>query len=317
MSRQLHISQLRSGGIMTTMACSSRCRHCLYACGPEWPREFIAEDTLRHVVKTCLQLRCRSVHIGGGEPFLNPEHLIMVARVCREMGLGIDYIETNASWFASMDQAIRFLTTLQQAGVGTLLVSISPFHNEFIPFHKTKGVLAACRKTGMGIFPWVMDFYSDLDALEHDRPHRLAEYEHRLGPNYLAGTLSRYWIHFGGRALNTFRSYLPAKSFVEILTQSGPCSELEQTSHFHFDPWGDYIPGLCSHLRIPRPDSDRAIDARHAEWIDTLYSVGVVGLVQQLPDDVRDSLQQRTYLSKCDLCEAIFSWKSQASSVSP
>ncbi len=274
----------------------------------------MTEEVLRRTVQTCLALGCRSVHIGGGEPFLDTTHLLMVARVCQELGLGIDYIETNASWFVSMDQSVSVLEQLLQAGVGTLLVSISPFHNEFIPFEKTKGVLAACRKTGMGIFPWVMEFYGDLDVFESGSPHGLREYEEKFGSDYLARTLNRYWVHFGGRALKTFRPLLQAKSLPEILLQAKPCMELEQTSHFHFDPNGDYIPGLCSHLRISRVDATSPITARDTEWINILYSVGIAGCIQKVSPELRDELHKRSYVSKCDLCQTLFTTLTTTSS---
>jgi len=41
---------------------------------------------------------------------------------------------------------------LIEAGVGTLLVSISPFHNAHVPYARVMGVIEACRRTGMQVF---------------------------------------------------------------------------------------------------------------------------------------------------------------------
>jgi hypothetical protein len=53
-------------------------------------------------------------------------------------------------------------------GLRTLLVAISPLHNEFIPFAKVTGVIAACRDVGIDVFPWVNDFVKDLIKFDRD-----------------------------------------------------------------------------------------------------------------------------------------------------
>ncbi len=45
----------------------------------------------------------------------------------------IEYVETNSSWFKDEHSAVALLRKLMEYGLRTLLISMSPFHNEY-PF---------------------------------------------------------------------------------------------------------------------------------------------------------------------------------------
>ena len=204
---------------------------------------------LEEVIAKIRKLGCGSIHIGGGEPFLNLSGLKMVVETCRSTNIRIEYVETNSSWYKDIESACKILSSLKKRGLSVLLVSMSPFHNEHIPFFKVKGVIDACNAVGIKTFPWISDFYSEVDAFEDRKTHTLAEYENRYGPDYLMKLPSRYWIHPGGRALKTYSRISGLTPYEEILSsnQRG-CRELMDVSHFHFDLYGNYIPGLCSGL---------------------------------------------------------------------
>lgn len=146
---ELNIRQLMSGGLITNYFCTSRCGHCLYNCSPNWEKEYITAQTAEKNLRAVRSLGCRSVHIGGGEPLLRPGGLAAVLKIAAELGVAVEYVETNSSWFKDAGSAEAFLTDLHARGLETLLVSISPFHNEHIPFFKAKGVLS--RKIGGGV----------------------------------------------------------------------------------------------------------------------------------------------------------------------
>ena len=160
----LSYSRLQSGGLITNYICSSACAHCVYRSSPRRQRGYIDADTAAAVFRAVGALGCRSMHIGGGEPFLDLDGLRQVLMAARTEGMGIDYIETNSSWFRDEDAAVALLRDLRRLDCDTLLVSIDPFHNAHIPFRKVKGVMRACRRAGMGIFPWMMEFYDEVDA---------------------------------------------------------------------------------------------------------------------------------------------------------
>jgi hypothetical protein len=186
-------------------------------------------------------------------------------------------------------------------GGRTLLVSISPFHNEYIPFAKVKGVLEACREAGVSIFPWAQGFLPDLQSFPDDTPHSLSEYEERFGADYLKDIPSRYWIHLGGRAMDTFEN-IYKKRDVETLTDSRTgCFELQDVSHFHFDVYGNYVPGLCSGINIKYTDMGRPLPEEEYPFITLLYNEGVTGLYERAVDDFGFS-PKPGYISKCVLC---------------
>ena len=196
---------------------------------------------------------------------------------------------------------------LKAHGLQTLLVSISPFHNEFIPFKQVQSVIAACRQANIGTIPWITDFYSDLEGLNPNSTHAMAEFESRYGADYLPRLLGRYWIHMGGRALATFRPVLPNKTLEQILagSQQGCIAELTDTSHFHIDLYGNYIPGLCSGLAIAQHDLGRHLDAQSYPFISTLARHGIKGLYDLARRDFGFTPFRPGYINKCDLCTDI------------
>jgi len=257
-----------------------------------------------YLFKKALSLGCNSVHIGGGEPFLNPDALDDIVRIADNEKIKIEYIETNSSWYSDKNSAVKILRSLKNSGVNTILISISPFHNEHIPFYKTKGVIEACRETGLTVFPWVQEFIPDLNSFDEKYTHSLIEYQRKFGSDYVKNIPQRYWIHLGGRALKTFKKELPVISPEDILKFSKPCYELSDTSHFHFDLYGNYIPGLCSGLSIDAVDIGMPLMSGKYQIINVLHKKGIKGLYNFAKDDFGFEPEE-AYLSKCHLCNDI------------
>ncbi len=320
----LTITALVSGGVITNYHCISRCGHCLYNCSPQRPRDYLDGETAANIFERIRDLGCRSVHIGGGEPLLDPEKLADVAAAARDTGVGIDYVETNSGWFTEAESADAILQRLIHAGVGTLLVSISPFHNAHIPFSRVRGVIDACRRTGMQVFPWVNAFIRDLERLGEDRPHAMDEFEAAFGNDYLKRVPDRYWIHLGGRSLNTFRPVFASHPVTHILNHSPrSCARaLADTTHFHMDLYGGYIPGLCAGLSVRMTDLGRPLSAAAYPLIDALAAAGINGLYDMATGSHGYIPGKAAFLNHCDLCTDIrrFLWqqdRSRFSELSP
>jgi hypothetical protein len=304
---EFKIRKLISGGLITNYFCSSRCRHCLYNCSPDWKKEYITPQVAEENLLIIRRLGCSAVHIGGGEPLLRPEKLTTVLEVASAAGVALDYVETNSSWFKDTDSAVAVLSRLYEKGLQTLLVSISPFHNEFIPFAKIKGVIDAARIAGIGIFPWISDFMRDLSELDPSGTHALNEYEALFGQDYIKNLPQRYWIHMGGRALKTLRPHLAKNSAEQILLDNaGNCAaELTDTGHFHLDLFGNYIPGLCSGLSINKEDLSRPLTAEKYPVLSTLFAKGIRGIFEMARDAFDYTPANSVYINKCDLCTEI------------
>jgi hypothetical protein len=304
---KLKIGRLVSGGIITNYFCTSAFRHCLYNCSPHWQKNYISAEVAEANFRAVKSLGSCAVHIGGGEPLLQPEELGAVLDAARRAGVSIDYVETNSSWFKDPESAEELLNALRPKGLHTLLVSISPFHNEHIPFARTQGVMDAARSAGVRVFSWVAEFIPDLSKFDGARPHALSEFEECYGKDYVRRILDRYWIHMGGRALETFRRLLRTKTLEHILREntSGCGRELTDTSHFHLDLFGNYIPGLCSGLAIARDDVGKPLYDDKYPLLNTLNAKGICGLLDYAAREYGFKPLQAGYINKCDLCTEI------------
>ena len=114
----------------------------------------------------------------------------------------------------------------------------------------------------------------------------------------------------GGRALKTYRPLLGQKTFRQVLDEASPnCSgELTNTSHFHMDLFGNYIPGLCSGLAIAVEDLGPPLSDESYPILTTLGRHGIRGLVKMAETTVGYTPQRDDYINKCDLCTEVRSF---------
>ena len=301
------ITHLQSGGLITNYFCTSRCRHCLYNAGPHWPKKYIDPETTEKNLRVVRELGCPAVHIGGGEPMLRPDELGMVLQTANRVGVSVDYVETNSSWYKGPETAKRTLVDLRYKGLRTLLISISPFHNEYIPFSRVTGVIEAARQAGVERFPWISEFISDLSEFDPHTSHSAQAYQQRFGQDYYLQVLRRYWVHLGGRALNAFRPYFKRKTYEQIMNENPDAChvELSDTSHFHIDLFGNYIPGLCAGLSIWRDDLGKSLDEGKYPILTTLFHSGIRALARMTQRQFGYTPNQNGYINKCDVCTEI------------
>ena len=250
----LKTETLHHGGIMVNYQCNAACRHCLYSCSPARNPGYINEETAKKICGALRKGGCRSVHIGGGEPFLNFKGLVMMIRTLNQSGITLEYIETNAYWAADsqdVGEAHEKLNCLLAEGVDTLCISIDPYHAEYVPYGAPLELAKLCDTTGMGYFLWKQEFLSGLSRLEPRKTHSRTDMEKALSANYISKTARQYGIGYGGRAINIekeFGDLFPAENFVR---DNAPCRNLLSTGHFHVDKDAYFIPPGCTGIRIP------------------------------------------------------------------
>jgi len=296
------IKSLACGGLITTYNCPSRCRHCLYASDSKRDQTYMDAEIARRACSRIKSLHCNTIHIGGGEPMLNPLALATILETATLEGLRIEYVETNCAWFSDIPSACTLLQEMHASGLETLLISISPFHNEHIPLEKVEGVMRACEETGVSVFPWVLDFYNELKEFDTSTTHSLEEFQQHFGPDYLNSVAKRYWIHFNGRALRTFESLFEKKTAQAILDETPyACSELGDTSHFHIDLYENYIPGLCTGLALDLDDLAEPTDSQRYPVLAMLCSGGINALFEEAVQHY-GFVPRKAYITKCDLC---------------
>jgi hypothetical protein len=305
----MRISRLQSGGCIVNYACSSTCGHCLYGCSNKREKDYLTPDVAEFNFQTISRLGCYSVHIGGGEPLLHPEDLVNVLLVAKRLGIRVEYVETNASWFKDTASAKEILRSLMRAGLSGLMISVSPFHNEYIPYARTKGVIAAARSVGLPLFLWVDEFCDILESLPENVPHSLEEYREKFGSGFDKTIVSYYRLTHGGRALEYLFPLTKHFSAETVITKTPPCSaRLTNSHHFHMDLFGNYIPGLCCGLSIARDDLGKNIDKEKYPYLTLLNDKGIGGLYKMACDLYGFIPSKEGYISHCHLCFELRCW---------
>ena len=285
-------------GIMPNYECSAACRHCLYACSPERSGGYMTEKMMYEVCRTLKEGGCRSVHIGGGEPFLDFDGLLTLIQTAVRMGIAVDYVETNASWFTSEGDVIKKLTLLEKAGTDTLCISVDPYHAEYIPYSLPLKLAEACRKAGFGYFLWREQFLPMLKPLVADKAHDRQDFEKIIGSDYIIKTARAYGLRFGGRAVNIEAEFFPPK---QKILNSDSCRGLLSFNHFHVDMYNRFIPPGCTGFVIPLGEVAGGIVPGRYPAFDVLLKEGIAGLLK-LAGRHGFKPDEKGYTSGCALC---------------
>jgi hypothetical protein len=296
----LKAGTLTHGGIMVNYQCNAACRHCLYSCSPTRSSGYVNEQTAENICWLLRKGGCRSVHIGGGEPFLDFEGLVMMIRALQRADISLEYIETNAYW-SLQDSGREKLERLLSEGAQTLCISIDPYHAEYIPYGAPVALAELCEKTGMNYFLWKQEFLPALSRLDSKKTHSRQEMETALSATYIHNTARRYGITYGGRAINIEKEstvLYPAEHFTADNT---PCPNLLSTGHFHVDMDCCFIPPRCTGIKIPLSETVNGIPAGKYPAFEALYHGGVSALLE-IARQHGFSPQNSSYSSKCSLC---------------
>jgi MoaA/NifB/PqqE/SkfB family radical SAM enzyme len=245
---------------------------------------------------------CRSVHIGGGEPFLDFEGLLMTVRALRSAGIRLEYIETNG-FFAQGGKAGEYLHRLLDEGVDTLCISLDPYHAEHVPYGAPLELARLCGETGMGFFLWKEEYLRQLSGLSPQKAHSRQEMENAICSDYIGRTAVSYGIGYGGRAVNIENEFAaaPARPAEEFAQDKSPCTNLLSSGHFHVDMDGFFIPPHCTGIRIPLSEAAFGIPEGSYPVFRALYNGGISAL---LDFALRQGFSPDPcgYLSKCSLC---------------
>jgi hypothetical protein len=301
----LSTGTLTHGGIMVNYQCNAACRHCLYSCSPTRGSGYVDEESARCICRLLKKGRCRSVHIGGGEPFLDFDGLLIMVRKLAEAGIALDYIETNAYW--ATDASCREkLQRLLAAGAETLCISIDPYHAEYVPYGAPLALAELCEKSGMNYFLWRQEFLPALSRLAPEKTHTRQDMETALSSGYIYKTAQAYGISYGGRAVNIEQEFGPSFPLENFAADNAPCHNLLSTGHFHVDKDCYFIPPRCTGIRISLEEAvDGIVEGKYPAF-ESLYNGGVSALLRLArqhgfsPDSMNPKIHG--YPSKCNFC---------------
>lgn len=309
MPDRLDIPPPSSGGLILSYQCSNQCRHCLYACAPEC-RDWISEEDVDAVLAG-LKRHGRfltGLHIAGGEPMLKPDRVEYAVKKAVELGLPLEYVETNAFWCWNDDATQDAFLELKDAGLPSVMVSVSPFHLEFVPMERVHRAIHIARKVfgANRVLLFTDYFYDQFEEVDPAIPFPLEDYIDAVGAEQAAAAFaSEYSLIPGGRAatrLGFLYERRPARHYF------GDTCERELTSphHVHVDPYGNYIAGLCAGISLgDARDADTLfsgtdLDAR--PFLKRVVRDGVAGLFEWAVGEFGFEAREEGYIAKCDVC---------------
>jgi len=306
------VNKLSHGGIMANYRCNAACRHCLYACSPKRTAGYITKEVASSVCETLLAGGCRSVHIGGGEPFLDFDKLLALIETITDSGIIVEYIETNAFWASDHQQTAQKLKDIQLAGANTLCISVDPFHAEFVPVELPLSLATTCQDVGFDYFLWQERFLPMLLRMDRSKTHNRDELEKHVSPNYIYETARSYGVHMGGRAIGIEAEFSSCKP-VETILSNNPCLGLLSGNHFHVDLHGRFIPPGCTGIAIPLAEAVNGVPNGKYSVFEALLSGGTSKLLQYATA-IGFTPNTQGYTSNCALCFHIRSWISENAS---
>ena len=302
---KIAIESLQYGGIIASYECTATCPHCLYACSPKRRNDYICVEMVRHICFALREKGCDTIHIGGGEPFVNLEGLVALAKVIIDEGIKIKFVETNAFWVN--DYSIEVIEMLQEIGVSALSISIDPFHLEYIPYGNPLLLARLCKEVGMKYGLWKNKYVKILSALDSSITYTYNDLED-IFKN--VDIVAEYGVTYGGRAISFEKSKFPRWEADE-LANSQPCKCLSSGNHFHVDLYGRYIPAYeCTGIFIPLNEIVVGLPSNKYPVFEALYENGIMGLYRYalskcfIPDPTG-------YSSTCAMCFYIRGWLSR------
>jgi MoaA/NifB/PqqE/SkfB family radical SAM enzyme len=294
----------RSAGLMLTYQCSAACRFCYYNCSPA-PSPLMPVEMAISVWRSLKNLagKAASVHITGGEPFLNWEHLEAVMQAFKREKLGpVEQVETNASWATDNKIIRRRLRILDECGMGRLKISCDPFHQEYVPIERVR-LLAAVAAEVLGKERVLVRWQRYLD-----NPIETAQLDPTARDECHKQCLRERPCRFTGRAAESLAELMADKT-IEDLAEKTCCKSFLGAKGVHIDPLGNVFSGVCSGIILgnvvakPLEQIWKQIDWRNNEFVDILFAGGPVGLLEKVVN--LGYKKRRYYASGCHLCTSI------------
>ena len=314
---RLRVPSPVSGGLMLTYTCNAACGHCMYACSPRWPADWISDQDLEETLRSLagkiqpgpygpdsMGLN-HGLHFSGGEPFLNFELLCRAAGLARELGIPSLFVETNCSWARGDAETRQRLLTLRKQGIIGIMISINPFYLEHVPFERSERAIRISQEVfGTNVAVYQLEYYRLFKQLGIRGRLSFAEFLELTGGRNFAAA-SEFFL--SGRAPYSVEStglfpHHPAAAFL-----SEPCApSFIRSWHNHFDNYNNFMPGYCGGISL---GDCRNLDRIITEGVDlderpvlaAIASGDFAGLLD-MARGLGYAEREAGYLSKCHLC---------------
>lgn len=304
-----------SGGLLLSYKCTAECRHCMYACSPDWSSDWIPQDDMALILSELAGKIVASpygadhvsinhgLHFTGGEPFMNFDLLFNGVQIANELEIPSTFVETNCFWCGNDEITREKLFLLKDSGLKGILISVNPFYTEYVPFERSERCIRISQEVfGENVMVYQPEYYQLFKRLGiKDR----ITMENCLQPTKKEDLADKIAIFLMGRAACRLKPYyasFPSEAFLE----GSCCPAFLRDWHNHFDNYGNILPGYCGGISL---GSWRNFDILMREGIDLernpvlgfLLEEDILGLFQFARDyGFRESSEG--YVSKCELC---------------
>lgn len=313
----IEIPEPVSGGLMLSYKCNAVCRHCMYACSPDWNADWISSDDLYRVLKGLAgkiqpspygpdQMSLNhGLHFSGGEPFLNFRLLCEAVETARKLDIPSLFVETNCFWAGSDDITKYKLKTLKELGLTGIMISVNPFYLEYVPFERTRRAIEYSLPVfGDNVAVYQLEYYRRFERLGIEETMSFSDYLEQSGSGDFTANTEFF---LSGRAAYSMDEYglfpkYPAGAFIN--THCRP--HFLRSWHNHFDNYGNYVPGYCGGLSLGYAlELDKTLadgfDSRKNPVLTYIVNNDFEGLLSFAADSgYRED--REGYLSKCHLC---------------
>jgi hypothetical protein len=313
----IDIPQPISGGLMLSYKCNAGCRHCMYACSPDWNADWISNEALRNTLEGLAGKIAPSpfgdnymslnhgLHFSGGEPFLNFRLLCEAVETAHSLDIPSMFVETNCFWAASDEITLNKLKTLKELGLKGIMISVNPFYLEYVPFERTqRAIEKSLAVFGDNVMVYQIEYYRKFKELAIEGTMAFPDYLEDSGTRDFTSNTEFFISGRAAYCMSDYRMFpkYPAAAFFNI--KCNP--DFLRNWHNHFDNYGNYIPGYCGGLSL---GSSFELDKTLNEGIDSANKPVLAYIVT---NNFRDLLtfaldkgyreDQEGYLSKCHLC---------------
>lgn len=148
--------------------CSAKCDHCCLECGPQNLNQ-LAEEKIESILMEIERYSwIEVVNITGGEPFLNRSLLYKIFSKIMKMNKQATCV-TNGFWAVTEEDTYREIQKICSLGVTSLSISISDFHQKYVPIENIKNILNAALQLPIRISLKiaVTETYNALDLIKN------------------------------------------------------------------------------------------------------------------------------------------------------
>lgn len=136
--------------VVLTSRCNALCTHCTTSCGPR-VKQYLSDEDIARVMSEAAGIEDGvplRFHLTGGEPFLDFERLLNTVSIGARLKGSVSVV-TNAFWAKSESVARDKLEALQATGLSLMGVSVSRFHQQYVPLENARIALKTAADLGL------------------------------------------------------------------------------------------------------------------------------------------------------------------------